>query len=310
MSLSPEELELRKSGLGASEIACITGLHPWRSALSVWLEKTGRAEPRPPTSRSELGNRMEPIIADWYVSRRSISPVSWTKPKTMVHPLHSWALATPDLLLEYGDGRRTIAEFKLVGSRVRSHWEHGIPGYVVAQVLWQQFVSGIYDAEVGVWFSLDDDDRDVLRCPYDATLAADMAELAHEFWHRNVLADTPPPVEPTEDWVQYIAQRYRTSSGPVVCAPPGADRLVQQYLAAKVASTKAEEVLLQAKNELQWMIGFAEGMDGDDFRVTWKSDSKGKPDWKAIAQALGPTEELIAQHTGPPPRRFLVRAKK
>lgn len=305
MSLSPEELELRKKGLGASEIACVLGLHPWRSGLSVWLEKTGRSQPSGPNSRTELGERMEPVIADWFVSQRR--PQSWRKPTTLVHPEHSWALATPDLLCEYGDGVRSLAEFKLVGRRVRKHWENGIPGYVAAQVLWQQYVTGIENADVGVWFGLDDDDRDLIRCQYDAQLAQDMAGVAGLFWTQYVLGDTPPPVEPTTDWAQYIAQRYTRSAEPMISAPPEASGLVLQYLNAQKTAAEAETALLEAKNELQWMLGFHEGMNGLGFKVTWKSDSKGRPDWKAIAQELGVTEELIAKHTGAPSRRFLVR---
>ena len=71
---------------------------------------------------------------------------------------------------------------------------------------------------------------------------------------------------------------------------------------AVVADLKAE-----ARNEMQALIGYAEGMAGEGFRVTWKSDATGRPDWKGIAEKLGATPELIAQHMQAPPRRFLVR---
>ena len=39
-------LESRKRGIGASDAACILGLNPWKSNVDLWLEKTGRVQPK------------------------------------------------------------------------------------------------------------------------------------------------------------------------------------------------------------------------------------------------------------------------
>ena len=35
-------LEVRKGGIGSSDAAAAVGLHPYKSQLQLWMEKTGR----------------------------------------------------------------------------------------------------------------------------------------------------------------------------------------------------------------------------------------------------------------------------
>jgi len=59
-------------------------------------------------------------------------------------------------------------------------------------------------------------------------------------------------------------------------------------------------------------IGAHEGMDGEGWRATWKCPSAGVPSWKTIAMKLGAEAQpdLIAEHTPPPGRRFMISATK
>lgn len=45
MSLTAENIENRKKGIGASECAIVLGLCKYKSPYELWLEKTGRKEP-------------------------------------------------------------------------------------------------------------------------------------------------------------------------------------------------------------------------------------------------------------------------
>lgn len=307
--LSAEEKALRQQGLGASEIAAIAGVNPWRSALDVWLVKTGKKRDRE-SQRTKMGQRMEAVIGEWYMAQHE-ERWSWSKPKTIVHPTIPWAMATPDLIGSSGDQKRRC-EIKLVGSHLRDHWHGGlnVPGYVYCQVLWQGFVTGIEIGDVAVWFGLDEDDQRVIPVRYDVEVVDDLAELADNFWNRNVKRDIPPAVESTEDWGEYLAKRYPRSAAPAMPAPPGARELVQAYLAADQRERLAAAAKREAKNEIMAMLGFHESMVGEGFKVSWKSDKNGHPNYKAVAESLGATPELIAKHTSDPPRRFIARETK
>lgn len=307
-TLSQDELDLRKNGIGASEIAAVAGLSPFSTPLKVWREKTGRLE-RQSSSRSKMGQLMEPVIADWYLEREQIR--SWEKPTTLIHEKYAWALATPDLICHMPDGALRRAEIKLVGWRVRPHWKQGVPDYVYAQVLWQGFVSGIQDCDVAVWFGTEDEDQFVYRCPYDEHLAETLVDIGQAFWQDHVLADVPPAVDAGKDWGEYLQSKFPRHAMPMMAAPKQAEEWVRQYVAAKEMRTEADLLELEAINHLQLIIGEHEGIEDPEgrYRVTWKSDSKGSPKWKSIAEELKPTPELIEKHMSPPPRRFAVRWK-
>jgi predicted phage-related endonuclease len=36
-----EWLVLRRKGIGGSDVSAILGINPWKTAMDVWLEKTG-----------------------------------------------------------------------------------------------------------------------------------------------------------------------------------------------------------------------------------------------------------------------------
>ena len=63
--LTPEQAEIRKNYLGASEISAILGLSPWATPADVWLRHTGQLDEQAQNAAMAHGNRFEPVILDW-----------------------------------------------------------------------------------------------------------------------------------------------------------------------------------------------------------------------------------------------------
>ena len=62
-SLNVEEWNRqRRMGIGGSDIGAICGLNKWRTALDVFLEKTGQAQEKEPNEAMRLGTCVEPYI--------------------------------------------------------------------------------------------------------------------------------------------------------------------------------------------------------------------------------------------------------
>ena len=66
-------LSIRQSGIGSSDAAAAVGLHPYKSQLELWMDKTGRQVDIKEPSRDEQltsplhwGQVLEPIVADHY----------------------------------------------------------------------------------------------------------------------------------------------------------------------------------------------------------------------------------------------------
>ena len=57
---------VRNSGIGGSDIACIMGLNPWKSAYALYAEKHGDVEPEDLSNNEFVywGTVLEQVVAD------------------------------------------------------------------------------------------------------------------------------------------------------------------------------------------------------------------------------------------------------
>ena len=61
-----EWLELRRSGIGSSEVATIVGLSPFQTPLQLWRLKTGRDTPEPENDAMRRGHWCEDAVAQYW----------------------------------------------------------------------------------------------------------------------------------------------------------------------------------------------------------------------------------------------------
>lgn len=61
-----EWLDARRSGIGGSDAAAILGVDPYRSALEVYCDKIGIAEPQADNDAMKWGRKLEPLVAEAY----------------------------------------------------------------------------------------------------------------------------------------------------------------------------------------------------------------------------------------------------
>lgn len=299
MSLTAEQLEMRRTGLGASEFAAVCGVNPWRAPIDIWLEKTGRAEPQPETAAMRAGNRFEPMIAQWYAEEVGGVLEQGT---TLRHPTENWIFATPDYFVAIPDDPRRLVEVKYVGARVAHHWADGIPEYVVVQVTIQEHVTEIPRADVSAYLELPD--WRILPCPYDPDLAAALVDIGRDFWTNHVLPDKPPPIDSSSSYRSYLAKRWPRDLLPMKRAPEEAAQWVAQRRQAQHDIVVADERKSEAENQLRSLIGEHEGLLGEGWRVTWRRSKSSGTDWKGLAHELGATAEQIEKFARAGTRRF------
>src|SRR4051812_13439051 len=109
--LNAEQMSMRQHTLGASEIAAVCGLNPWKSAHDVWLVKRGLAE-EAGNARTRMGLRVEAAVAEEYCETENAQIAHFG---TLVHPEDPWMSATPDACVA---GASRLLEIKCVGWRI------------------------------------------------------------------------------------------------------------------------------------------------------------------------------------------------
>ena len=65
IGLTDEDLERRRKGIGASDVAAILGVSPWRSPWDVWADKTGRLQPWEGNEATKIGQYLESSVLSY-----------------------------------------------------------------------------------------------------------------------------------------------------------------------------------------------------------------------------------------------------
>lgn len=274
MTLSDRQHKIRGYGVGSSEIAAVVGEHPYKTAHDVWLRKLGLVDDVPNEGAIWLGNVLEAPLAQWYgeATGRKVRKYG----RTVVHPEHRVAVASPDYTVVESDDDRLI-EIKTVGWRVKHHWSDdeadGVPPYVLLQCQWQMGVTKTSRCDVAVCF-LDNGDKRIYELNYDAELFDGLVRLAREFWAL-VERKEAPPVDHTDSARKVLREVYGWNKKPLMPAPADAEQWALRRFEAdeKIAQWEVEKGL--ASNKLCEIIGDAEGIIGDWGKATWKVNKTG-----------------------------------
>lgn len=211
MSLSEEQLALRRTGLGGSDIGAALGFCEYRSPMDVYLEKIGEAPPREETYRMWWGSGQESFILDTLEHRPHFFTPETEKPinvrraesfGTLVHPRQPWALATPDGKALVSPKRHVLLELKTASIKRDEGWGKAgtsdVPTKHAAQGLWNAMVMRelayhIEEIWVLALFGAREPQRYVI--PWDAGRAEWLFQQGRMFWEGNVLARVPPAKE-------------------------------------------------------------------------------------------------------------------
>ncbi len=237
MSLTPEQLAARRHTLGASEIAAVCGLDPFRGIWDVWADKLGLIPPES-FAASDMGHLFERPLLEHY-SRQT--GVVLTYPETMIHPLHKW--------------------------------DAGVPEYVVCQVQWEMLVTrrpfAVVVACVG------GTDYRVLDVPADTELQETLLDLGRTFWEGHVLTGAPPDPDASEACRRAVAARYRKVSSDMLPASRELIEMAREHKALGKQIGGLEKQREAIGNALRLAIGERAGFEWDTGRCTWAPDKNG-----------------------------------
>jgi putative phage-type endonuclease len=309
--LTDEQIELRKSGIGGSEIAALLGLDPYRTAHDLYLEKTGRGPERQDSEPAFWGRILEEPIAQVYAQRTGVTLRPST---TLVHPSRPWQLATPDRLVfqkpelhvpDWG------LEAKNKGFRQAPHWgAEGtdlVPEAVALQCHWGMSVTDLPRWDVAML--LNGNQLRIYTLYRDPAIEAGLLEVAENFWRRHVQADTPPPVDGSEGCDRMLRALFPRERRPLAPAPIEAEHWVLGRKALLEQRKQIDEQIAEHEALLKLAIGDQEGVEGPWGRATWKT-ATGTIDWKAAADALGAGSDFAEQFRRAGARRLHVSFAK
>ncbi len=264
MSLTPEQIAQRRHTLGASEIAAVCGLDPFRGPWDVWADKMG-LDIRQPFAEADMGHLFERPLLEHY-SRTT--GVSLTYPETMFHPLHKWVSATPD-----GLASDRVVQVKVVGAQMAHKWDGGVPEYAVCQVQWEMFVTELPLAVVVA--CVGGTDYRALDVPADTEIQQSLFDIGREFWEQHVLTGVPPDPDASEACRKALSARHLRVSADMI---PASRELVEMACEYKALSRQIKALETEQDaigNALRLAIGERSGFVFEGGRCTWQQDKNG-----------------------------------
>jgi putative phage-type endonuclease len=295
---SPEWLELRRQGLGASDMAAVMGVSPYKTPYQLWAEKTGATPPQKVGAAANRGVILEDAVGQYYEQERGVK----LRKSNGIVRLHKHPRIMASLDRTIVGEPKGIVEIKTSASPRWSMWP--VPPEVQVQVQTQLGITGSEWCDVvallgGLVFKIE-------RVQFDPLLWAEIQRAALLFLDA-VDSKTPPQLEALD------AQAF------AIATPQGSQEFVEatsdlERVYAQLRETNTElHFLEQKKGSLEIIIkeaiGEKAGLAGNGWTVYWKQARPSEvTDWKMVAQASGALQSVITTYTDVKPgsRRFII----
>lgn len=281
--LTPEIKAIRKKGIGGSDAAAILGLNRYKTALDVYLEKTGQVEPKDISDKISVitGNNSEDNTAKIYEITRGVKVRRANK--TFFHRDHNFMLANIDRKII---GQKAILECKSAGVYQKKEWgDEGtdyIPDEYLMQVVHYAAVCDVERVDIAVLFT----DHSFKICTYERNekMEQELIKIESDFWLNHVLKGVPPKPQNISDIVKL--NPYSTDNAVLIN-----EQLAESIKAYKDIQQQQKE--LKEKAELI-KTRICEEM-GDKYAITdafgnklatWKTQETRRLDSKALKKKL------------------------
>ena len=298
-------LEVRQGGIGSSDAATAVGLNPYKSALELWMEKTGRVAPEAESPGMDdpryWGTLLEPFVAETYQQKtgRKVRRVN----AVLQHPTFNFMLANIDREV-VGDPDVQVLECKTAGEFGSRLWRDGVPEYVQLQVQHQLAVTGSAAADVAVL--LCGQKLEVHRIERDEEIIARLILLETRFWEC-VQKDTPPAADGSESAAKALRQMYLGNDTTLdFTVDEDMGQTFDALVALKAELDDKERGAERLKQAIQQAMGDASKAVFAHGEVTFKRSKDGAGvDYRRLATDH---PDLIADYatTRPGTRRFVI----
>lgn len=233
---------VRNGGIGGSDIACIMGLNPWKSAFALYAEKHGDVEAEDLSDNEYVywGTVLEQVVADRFCE---LTGKKVRKCGTLQDENYEFMLANVDRLVT---GENAGLECKTANGFKASEWDgDSLPDSYYCQCQWYMMITGCEKWYIAcliggnhfVWKEI----------PRNDEFIEDMRAQALMFWN-NLQADVAPEVDGSESTSQTVDK--------IVASVVGADEVALGTQAAPFIAryhelVKTEKLVKEQKQQCQ-----------------------------------------------------------
>lgn len=257
----------RAKSVGASEIAAILGISPFKTKYQLYLEKTGKVKPQDLSNNFAVNRGViwEPVARAMFEEQTGIK---FEPNRTTKSPETPWLSCLND---GYSSEYRAILEIKCGGKSLHEAAARGeIPDYYFCQVQYEMLCA---NALIGYFISFDVTNKNLISVTVhpDLEMQARLEAAATDFWLNNILADTAPELT-DNDWQS--------------CIDPDFEAASDEYKRLKVEMKLLEEKLENVESILHGFLGNSAGIKQNGL-VIQRVVRKGNVEYQKIPELKG-----------------------
>ncbi|MBQ0125973.1 MAG: YqaJ viral recombinase family protein [Clostridiales bacterium] len=277
-----EWIKERSKSIGGSDAGVILGFNPYKSAYSLWAEKTGAVTPEDISEKEavRLGNDLEDYVAKRFeeATGKKVRKCNYL----VRNSLYPFAHACPDRLVT---GEDAGLEIKTTSNYGYIHQcENGeFPEVWYAQCMHYMAVFGAKKWYLAVlclgkgfyWFEIKRDDNEI-----SALMGAEQI-----FWEK-VTHGTPPDINGMQDEISTLQKVYPQSTNLEIDLGGVSDHIMQ-YKAYDDQVKVFEELRNRERAFIEQYMGEAEKGHYGDYAISWKTSERQTFDRKAFEEKHG-----------------------
>jgi predicted phage-related endonuclease len=318
--LTKDELAVREGLITSSVAPAVFGVDPYTGPLTAAM-RIRRELPQWDGNAATLrGDLCEPACLQYAALRLSEQcgeEVVWSKAPFRAHE-NGWSGDSTDCLFRTAADGRLIAlgEAKTVSARQAEKWGQPgtdqVPDPVLIQCCWHLHHWTEVDvvwvpALMGGW----DFEFQLYRVERKQALIDELVREAADWYDRHIRRGEPVP--PTGLDTESLRHRWPAATVASCELTPEMERWAAEKARWRALRIEAEANEELARARLVEALGEHGAAGNDDWSITFRNTKpRTKVDWKALAEALQPPPELLAQYTytAPGARSLTVTKRK
>ena len=270
-----EWLRLRKQlGVGGSDASAVIGFNPYKSAYTLWAEKTGRIPEFEGNLITEVGSYLEEFVAKLF--ERETGKKVRRKNRMLINSDYPWAFADVDRLVV---GEKALLEIKTTNSvPIMKQARNGeFPEQYYCQCVHYLAVSGLEKVYLAVLIGCRD--FKIFELERDEDEIAALMAAEDNFWNGYVKTDTPPPTDGTSSTSDTITAVYPESNDDTVNLMAFESDL-KQYLTYSSLIKDIEKQRDEVANKIKVFMGANGRGATNHYKVSWVSSTRSSFDTK------------------------------
>ncbi|MEN3133305.1 lambda-exonuclease family protein [Bacillus cereus] len=276
-------LELRRKGIGGSDLAAVLKLSDWNSPMSIYLDKIGELKEKPQSEYAYWGNVLEDIVAREFMKRTGLKVRR--KNEMLRSKKYPFMMANIDREVI---GRKEGLECKTTTEYKRSEWKgDNVPKQYILQCQHYMAVTGYEKWHIAVLiggntfeFKTIERDEDIIN------MAIEECEV---FWNSYVSKRIPPAIDGSKSTTDALKEMYEKSiKDDHIILPTDSSKYANGYQLADKEIKYWDEQKNKCKNEIINIMKCSEKGVHPLFEATHKTNARGtrmfKLKMKEVAQ--------------------------